>query len=92
MEGDTVVVSDEGPGIAEADLPYIFDRFYRSDRARNTPEPASACQLWLIPSLAIRVGSKRRGPQAVAPCSRYTCREQNLRLRNPRYPHDCDRS
>lgn len=37
MVDDTVVVSDEGPGIDEADLPHIFDRFYRSDRARNTP-------------------------------------------------------
>ena len=37
MDGDTVVVSDEGPGIDEADLPHIFDRFYRSDQARNTP-------------------------------------------------------
>ena len=32
-----LTVSDEGPGIAEEDLPHIFDRFFRSDRARNTP-------------------------------------------------------
>ena len=33
----TVVVRDHGPGIAEADLPHIFDRFYRSPAARGLP-------------------------------------------------------
>lgn len=33
----TLVVSDEGPGIAEADLPHIFDRFFRAETARHTP-------------------------------------------------------
>ncbi|OYO25192.1 two-component sensor histidine kinase [Enemella dayhoffiae] len=37
LEGDQLRISDQGPGIAEDDLPHIFDRFYRSDRARNTP-------------------------------------------------------
>ncbi len=33
----TVVVHDHGPGIAEQDLPHIFDRFYRSPAARGLP-------------------------------------------------------
>lgn len=31
----TIVIRDDGPGIPEEDLPYIFDRFYRVDQARN---------------------------------------------------------
>jgi signal transduction histidine kinase len=35
--GGTVEVSDNGPGVPADDLPYIFDRFYRSVKARALP-------------------------------------------------------
>ena len=33
----TVVVRDHGPGVDPADLPHVFDRFYRSPEARTMP-------------------------------------------------------
>jgi two-component system sensor histidine kinase MprB len=33
----TLAVRDHGPGFDEADLPHVFDRFYRADSARGMP-------------------------------------------------------
>jgi two-component system sensor histidine kinase MprB len=32
-----LTITDSGPGIAEADLPHVFERFYRSSEARSRP-------------------------------------------------------
>jgi two-component system sensor histidine kinase MprB len=37
LAGGELTVTDEGPGIDAADLPHIFDRFYRSSEARTLP-------------------------------------------------------
>ena len=44
-------VMDNGPGIQEKDLPHIFDRFYRADKARNTDDGSSGLGLAITKKL-----------------------------------------
>jgi len=37
LAGGELTVRDRGPGIAEADRPYVFERFYRATSARGLP-------------------------------------------------------
>ncbi|MCR8643099.1 HAMP domain-containing histidine kinase [Paenibacillus sp. N1-5-1-14] len=45
LEQVTIVIEDNGAGIEEADLPYIFDRFYRADPSRNMDKRGSGLGL-----------------------------------------------
>jgi two-component system, OmpR family, sensor histidine kinase MprB len=47
-------VADTGPGIAEQDLPRVFDRFYRATGARDMP--GSGLGLSIVRQVAIRHG------------------------------------
>jgi two-component system sensor histidine kinase MprB len=49
-------VADEGPGIAEEDLPRVFDRFYRSQEARTLP--GSGLGLAIVQQAALRHGGE----------------------------------
>jgi two-component system sensor histidine kinase MprB len=50
----TIVVRDRGPGFLPADLPRVFDRFYRSDAARG--KPGSGLGLAIVRQVAERHG------------------------------------
>lgn len=47
-------VADSGPGIAERDLPHVFDRFYRADTSRTMP--GSGLGLSIVRQVAVRHG------------------------------------
>lgn len=43
-----VIIEDNGKGIAAKDLPYIFDRFYRTDSSRNSSKGGSGIGLSIV--------------------------------------------
>jgi signal transduction histidine kinase len=59
-------VVDDGPGIPEADLPHVFERFYRSDPARTSGSGAGIGLTIARELLAASGGSivvERTGPE-----------------------------
>ena len=56
VRGGHLEVRDRGPGISPADIAHIFDRFYRSDAARN--QPGSGLGLAIVADIAAAHGGR----------------------------------
>ena len=53
-----VEIEDNGRGIATKDLPYIFDRFYRTDSSRNSSKGGSGIGLSIVKKIIEDHGGK----------------------------------
>jgi two-component system sensor histidine kinase MprB len=67
-----VTVRDHGAGIAEEDLPFVFDRFYRATAARG--QPGSGLGLAIVRQVAEAHGGEVRAEGAEGGGTRMTLR------------------
>ncbi|HSX43510.1 MAG TPA: HAMP domain-containing sensor histidine kinase [Candidatus Saccharimonadales bacterium] len=57
-DGYVLAVRDHGPGIAEEDMPHIFERMYRGDKARSSKVSGHGIGLSLAKQIAEANGAK----------------------------------
>lgn len=55
-----VCVYNEGQGIAKEDLPYIFDRFYKSDKSRGLDKIGVGLGLYIVKTMLNACGESIR--------------------------------
>jgi signal transduction histidine kinase len=53
-----LIVEDSGPGVPEEEIPYIFARFYRGDKARPRQEGSSGLGLAIARSIVVAHGGQ----------------------------------
>ena len=51
-----VKIYNEGPGIAEEDLPHVFDRFYKSDKSRGLDKTGVGLGLYICKTIMDNLG------------------------------------
>ncbi|TCK38364.1 two-component system heavy metal sensor histidine kinase CusS [Paraburkholderia sp. BL8N3] len=77
-DGASIVVGNQGEVIAQAELPRLFDRFYRGDAARSEFTESSGLGLAIVQAIM-----RLHGGHASATCTRDGWIEFTLRFANP---------
>ena len=62
-DGVGICFRDNGEGVPEEKLPYVFDEFYRGDESRNKKE-GNGLGLYIVKYLIEAMGGKVRGENA----------------------------
>ena len=57
-DGVTITVADTGAGIAAADLPHVFERFWRADKVRSRDAGGAGLGLTIAAQIAERHGAR----------------------------------
>lgn len=74
-----VSVSDEGPGIPEESLPYIFDRFYRAQTSRDRATGGAGLGLAIARSIIVRHAGEITATNIEGRGARFTFRLPSLK-------------
>jgi two-component system phosphate regulon sensor histidine kinase PhoR len=72
VAGVQLDVIDEGPGIEAEHLPRLFERFYRTDKARSRAEGGTGLGLAIVKHIANAHGGRVRVESTVGQGSRFT--------------------
>jgi signal transduction histidine kinase len=67
-----LVVEDNGPGISEDEIPYIFERFYRADKSRNRSTGGAGIGLAIVQSVVLAHGGSVKAENRKEGGSRFT--------------------
>ncbi len=76
LDGENVVfsVTDQGIGISPEDLPHIFERFYRTDKARHTQSSGTGLGLAIVKEIVERHGGNVSATSELGKGSTFTVR------------------
>jgi signal transduction histidine kinase len=77
-EGVCLVITDTGVGIPEDELPRIFDRFYRVDKARSREAGGVGLGLSIVAEAAARLGGTIAAESEVGKGSKFTVRFSSM--------------
>jgi signal transduction histidine kinase len=73
VNGDArVSVQDQGAGIAPDELPYLFERFYRTEHARQGQQKGTGLGLYISQEIARAHGGRLTAESTMGAGSRFT--------------------
>jgi len=81
LSGGVLTVDDQGSGIAEADRPHVFERFYRAEESRAMP--GSGLGLAIVRQVIDRHGGQVEVSEAPGGGARFSMWVPGVRLESP---------